>query len=442
VSRIPCRHLIFALTLPFTIPVASAAPTQLVTQSPQTVTEVAPGVFLVDFGRVAFGNLRLLPPAGATSAVTVHFGEALKAGRIDRQPGGTIRYARATATLAGAAPLVVAPPADARNTKPPSAILTPADWGVVLPFCWVEIEGWPGSLQATQVERRAAFARTWQDDAAAFRCDDATLNGIWELCRYSIKATTYAGVYVDGDRERIPYEADAYLNQLSHYACDPDPTMARDTFDRLLQFPTWPTEWAAHVIFMAQADWMQTGDTAWLAARYDALHAKLLLDRARPDGLLVSTPAQIKQGDIVDWPVGERDGFVIYDQPALRKCIDLFRKVAPTLVFTTAPRDYMVDHEMASLLARSSSFVYAVPNISTLPIKEGSRVPYLYYCDPLDGVDPLGNPVTPTTLIDISAQLEKKAAMLACHVSQREWLRAHHGTDEYLDAMRRHAAHP
>ena len=30
--------------------------------------------------------------------------------------------------------------------------------------------------------------------------------------------------------------------------------------------------------------------------------------------------------------------------------------------------------------------------------------------------------------------------MLACHASQREWLRAYHGMDEYLDAMRRHAA--
>jgi diadenosine tetraphosphatase ApaH/serine/threonine PP2A family protein phosphatase len=29
--------------------------------------------------------------------------------------------------------------------------------------------------------------------------------------------------------------------------------------------------------------------------------------------------------------------------------------------------------------------------------------------------------------------------MLACHASQREWLRAHHGMDEYLDATRRHA---
>ena len=64
------------------------------------------------------------------------------------------------------------------------------------------------------------------------------------------------------------------------------------------------------MIFMAHADWMQTGDTAWLAARYEALKSKLLLERARADGLLVSTPAQIERGDIVDWPQGERDGFV------------------------------------------------------------------------------------------------------------------------------------
>jgi len=27
--------------------------------------------------------------------------------------------------------------------------------------------------------------------------------------------------------------------------------------------------------------------------------------------------------------------------------------------------------------------------------------------------------------------------MLACHASQREWLRSHHGLDEYIDAMKR-----
>jgi hypothetical protein len=34
-------------------------------------------------------------------------------------------------------------------------------------------------------------------------------------------------------------------------------------------------------------------------------------------------------------------------------------------------------------------------------------------------------------------QMERKTEMLACHASQRDWLRAHHGMDEYIDAMRR-----
>ena len=136
----------------------------------------------------------------------------------------------------------------------------------------------------------------------------------------------------------------------------------------------------------------------------------------------------------------ERDGFVVYDKPTLRKCIDLFRRVAPSLVFTHAAKDYMIDHEMASLLARAASFVYGAPNVSAFPLRKGSAVPYLYYCDPAESVDPLGAPVEPTTLVDVGEQLPKKIEMLACHASQREWLRAHHGTDEYLDAMRRMAA--
>ena len=136
----------------------------------------------------------------------------------------------------------------------------------------------------------------------------------------------------------------------------------------------------------------------------------------------------------------ERDGLVVYDKPTLRKAIDLLRRIAPALVFTHAANDYMMDHEMTSLLARAASFIYGAPNASAIPLREGSRVPHLYYCDPVDGVDTLGRPVEPTTLVDIGGQLQKKTEMLACHASQREWLRAHHGTDEYIDSMQRLAA--
>ena len=182
--------------------------------------------------------------------------------------------------------------------------------------------------------------------------------------------------------------------------------------------------WEVHIATATPGDCGTTNETPWAIS-----HRRI--GEAKQAAALIGATYHC---------INEQDGFVIYDRPALRKCIDLFRDVAPTLVLTHAPRDYMVDHEMASLLARSSSFVFAVPNISVTPMKPGSRVPHLYYCDPMDHVDPMGNPVTPTTLIDITAQLEKKLAMLACHASQREWLRAHHGMDEYLEAARRRSA--
>jgi hypothetical protein len=301
---------LFALTAS-----AFAAPTHLVDEAPVSIKRIDPNVILVDFGRVSFGNIQLIPPANPDHSLTVHFGEDIKDGRVNRQPAGTVRYAAAETHINGTGKVTVAPPADERNTQTggpglPPAVLTPPEWGVVLPFRWVEIEGWPGELRPQYIVRKSAFAKSWDDHAAAFESSDEMLNRTWELCRYSIKATTFAGVYVDGDRERIPYEADAYINQLCHYYTDNDVQMARDTFDWLMKHPTWPTEWAFHMIFMAHADYHHTGDTKWLSSRYDSLKPKLLLNRARKDGLLVSNAAQMKKDDIVDWPKNERDGFV------------------------------------------------------------------------------------------------------------------------------------
>ncbi|MDF7799588.1 family 78 glycoside hydrolase catalytic domain [Pontiellaceae bacterium B1224] len=291
--------------------IAFAAPTQLVDETPVSMVQVEDGTYLVDFGRVAFGNLRLVSPNDAT--VTVHFGEAFKDGRIDRKPPGTVRYKAAETVLEKGRPAVAAPEKDRRNTnydhKPP-AIRLPEEWGVILPFRWVEIEGWNGELKPEQVVRQSAYASTWDDEAASFQCSDEMLNQIWELCRYSIKATTFAGVYVDGDRERIPYEADSYLNQLSHYYSDTDKQMARDTIDYLMVYRTWPSEWPPHMVFMIHADWMHTGETVMVEKHYEALKSKILTERKGDDGLIATNAKQIKKGDIVDWPKDERDGYV------------------------------------------------------------------------------------------------------------------------------------
>ncbi|MFI5378299.1 MAG: PIG-L deacetylase family protein [Tepidisphaerales bacterium] len=136
----------------------------------------------------------------------------------------------------------------------------------------------------------------------------------------------------------------------------------------------------------------------------------------------------------------ERDGMVVFDRPALVKTLDLFRRVTPQLVITHPIRDYMMDHEQVSQLVRAASFVYGAPNVSQVPRQPHAAVPHVYFTDPVEGIDDHGRPAEIGTLVDISKQFKLKTKMLACHASQREWLRAHHGIDEYLDAMKRLSA--
>ncbi|QDT07339.1 Bacterial alpha-L-rhamnosidase [Rubripirellula lacrimiformis] len=291
----------------------------IVEQEPISVQKIDDKTMLVDFGKVAFGNIALrVPPLGSGSG-KIHFGEKLQDGRIDRHPPGTVRYG-VSGFRKGTGEMgtwIIAAAADARNTEQtnpmgvhPPAVLTPKTWLPVMPFRWVEMEGWEGEFKPEYIHRRAAFASDWNDDASSFQCSDPLLNQIWDLCKYSIKATTFAGVYVDGDRERIPYEADAYLNQLSHYATDDNVTMAANSFDWLIENGTWPSEWAPHMVFMAHAQWMYSGDNDWIAQRYELLKSKTLMHRCGKDGLVRSDQMDRRKHDIVDWPPVERDAFV------------------------------------------------------------------------------------------------------------------------------------
>jgi LmbE family N-acetylglucosaminyl deacetylase len=135
-----------------------------------------------------------------------------------------------------------------------------------------------------------------------------------------------------------------------------------------------------------------------------------------------------------------RDLYVMFDEATLRRAISLFRALAPGLVFTHSLTDYMVDHELAAKLARSATFGYAVPNTAPGALVPGAGIPYLYYADPVEGKDPYGQPVAPGTYVDISDVIETKTTMLCCHASQRAWLMAHHGMDEYTRAMREWSA--
>ncbi|CCG99683.1 alpha-L-rhamnosidase [Fibrella aestuarina BUZ 2] len=304
------------------------------------------GARLYDFSNDAFGQVWLTAQTTATTdSLVLHLGEALTpGGAVQRKPPGTIRYRRLILRLRpGTHTYPVPIPPDKRNTGP-KAIMMPGYIGEVLPFRYIELERPAATVQVGELVRHVV-TYPFDDTAATFGSSDTTLNRVWALCKHTIKATSFTGYYVDGDRERIPYEADALINQLAHYATDGEYTMAKRSLDYLIFHATWPTEWSLQNVLIAWNDYRYSGDARNLTRLYTDLSAKLLLPLARPDGLIstrtgLQTPAfkasihyETFDGrptlqDIVDWPqqgvlglgkreAGETDGFVFCDYNAV-----------------------------------------------------------------------------------------------------------------------------
>ncbi len=288
--------------------------------------------YFIDFGKAAFANMEIHYEAKRAHTLTVRIGEQRMNGKINQKPGGHIRYAEVEIPVTPDQKVYTLPLIpDERNTKS-IAVTMPDSFPILLPFRYAEIENARGKLEESDFTQ-LAYHSYWDDTQSSFKSSNEILNEVWDLCRYSIKATTFAGYYVDGDRERIPYEADAYLNQLSHYTTDREYAIARRTIEYFMEYPTWPTEWQQHVALMFYADYQYTGNTELIKKYYEPLKHKTLLELRRDDGLISSskvTPEfmkklgfkdpKIKLRDIVDWPpakwggdpnvTGERDGFV------------------------------------------------------------------------------------------------------------------------------------
>ena len=131
---------------------------------------------------------------------------------------------------------------------------------------------------------------------------------------------------------------------------------------------------------------------------------------------------------------------ICFDNESRHRVAEVIRRVRPDLVITAPPVDYMSDHEMTCRLVRDACFNAAVPNYATHqwdPAPPMAKIPHLYYVDSIEGVDYFGNAIEPGFIVDISKTFELKQKMLACHDSQRAWLRQQHGIDEYLESSRR-----
>jgi LmbE family N-acetylglucosaminyl deacetylase len=60
----------------------------------------------------------------------------------------------------------------------------------------------------------------------------------------------------------------------------------------------------------------------------------------------------------------------------------------------------------------------------------------LYHAQPYSNRDPLRRVVTPDFYVDVTDREEAKVAMLAKHVSQKQWLDESQGLDSYLQTLR------
>jgi LmbE family N-acetylglucosaminyl deacetylase len=135
---------------------------------------------------------------------------------------------------------------------------------------------------------------------------------------------------------------------------------------------------------------------------------------------------------------GGEDLEVTYNDEYRRRAVRVMRAANPTIVFTLAPMDYLVDHEETSRLVRNAAYIAPVPNYDcSSDSRPTSRIPYLYYANAVGGRDIFGRTLPLSCAVDISAVMETKTKMLACHASQREWLRVIMKCDEYLDFMRK-----
>lgn len=316
--------------------------------SPVATRRTGPNSHFIDFGRDAFANLAVTLDADEEKTIEIHLGEVLDAdGSLHVPEPRSYECSRRYREL----PLTVTPGRKTYTLELPKPFLgddyqpkgyncggercapCPEHTGELMPFRYCEIKGWEKELGPGDVVQLATHY-PFNDEASSFVSSNDNLNEAWDFCKYSIKATTPFAVYVDGDRERVPYEGDALINQWSHYCCESEYSLARNTLRYFLEnMGTWPYEWALATPIIARSDYFHTGDADFCGDYYDRLVNTLFLDFTRDDGLLVTREIQgdhpifnkIKNRNkllrcVIDWPPNLRDDYEIGDVNTVPNC--------------------------------------------------------------------------------------------------------------------------
>lgn len=256
--------------------------------APVRIVDKGDGDYFVDFGRTWIGGVDLRLDGTAGHRVSLRFGEELTG-------PDTVRY-------------------DMRTGNTYEDVITLRDgeqtittWGMRV-FRYIDIVDSPVPITEDNL-RALAQVYPFDDGAAQLTSSNEDLVSVWQLSKNTIESLNH-NFYIDSwTRERRNYEADAYLQQNANAFLTADPTLGMYSMDYFQDNRTWPVEWPMYVISAAYDTWQRTGSTDQLERTYDSLVDKLL-DEAYDE----STGTIHEYDAIVDWPTGQRDGFVFAEQ--------------------------------------------------------------------------------------------------------------------------------
>jgi alpha-L-rhamnosidase len=268
-----------------------------VAHQPASLRKTAAGQWLLDTGRELSAGIRLsitAPPGSAGTTIEVRLGEELN-------DDGSVRYKlRAQTTYR-----------EVWTLRDGEQVIE--HWGYRT-FRWAQLITVPGlDLSGTLTILEQVVPQPTQ--VGSFTSSNPDLDKVWDLCAYTVAANRQ-DIHMDtGTRERDAYEGDLVVHGRCEMALSRSYDIVRQTNRFLLRRPAWPTEYRFMTITTAWEEYLETGDPDALRADFDLHAAEQGEQWLDANGLVrkFPGPSSLDNGDIVDWPISQRDGYVFTD---------------------------------------------------------------------------------------------------------------------------------
>ena len=284
------------------------------------VSETAPGVWFIDLGRAVVGGLRISVDGTAGQTIRVRLGEELEHGQV-RSHLRTRNVYEEVWTL--------------RN-----GLQSAEHWGHRT-FRYAELTTDP-PLDLAECIDIVVHRSAWHPGESSFESSHNGLDRVWELCRYTIEATS-SDLYVDTPtRERGAYEGDLLIHQMSHYSVERSYALARYSGEYLSRRPTWPSEYHLMPVICAWRDYLTTGDDRQLQSDFELWEQSNFDLKISENGLICKHPGNTTDSwnaDAVDWPTSCRDGFEFTEYNVVLNAFQFAAYVALERIAEATARD-------------------------------------------------------------------------------------------------------